>query len=122
MIVLKPVDFLEGFRVGLAQSWKERFFLIRCVALSASSEVLQRSLDCIAFLIGKTPALRSIYHNTKNAEEALDPSVAVFEHADRVIKTAIGSCADLNCHGVPLYFFRPVDCRLFDGDCGPHAP
>ncbi len=52
MIVLKSVNLLEGFRVGLSQSRKERYFLIRRVALSTSSEILKRSLDCIALLIG----------------------------------------------------------------------
>ncbi len=101
MIVLKPVDLLEGFCIGLAQSWQERFFLIRCVASSASLEVLEGSLHRIAFLLGKSPALRSIDHNTKNAEEALDPSVAVFEHADRVVKTAVVLRANLNRHHEP---------------------
>jgi len=89
MIVFKPVDLLEGFRVGLAQSRKERFFLIRRVALSASSEVLERSFDRIVFFSGKASASRSINHNAKDAQETLYPSVAVLEHANWVVKSAV---------------------------------
>src|ERR1700738_1961509 len=117
MIVFETVDLHQGLRVGLSQSRKERFFLIRRVALSASPEVLQRSPDRIAFLIGKAPALCSINHDTEDAKEALDASVAVLEHADRVVKTAIGLCANLNCHGVPLLLPRSY-CRPFRGDRG----
>ncbi|MFZ0301197.1 MAG: hypothetical protein WAL75_00870, partial [Terracidiphilus sp.] len=60
-----------------------------------------RSLDCFAFLLGKTPALSSIDYNTKNSEETFDPSVAVFEHADRVVKTAVVLRANLNRHHEP---------------------
>jgi len=49
---VQPADLPEGFRVELAQSRKERLFLIRRVALSARSEVLQRSLYCAALLLG----------------------------------------------------------------------
>ena len=54
MIAFKPVDLLEGFRVGLVQSRKEGFFLAGCVALSAgtgrcsdqSSRLLKFPSDC----------------------------------------------------------------------------
>jgi hypothetical protein len=78
------------------------------VALPAGSEVLMRSLHRIAFLIGKSPVLRPIYHNAKNAEEALYPSVAVLEHTNWVVKTAVGLCTDLNGHGVPSIPTIPV--------------
>src|ERR1017187_10023322 len=71
------------------------------MTLPASSEVLERSLDRIAFLIGKTPALRPINHNAKNTEEALDAPVAVLEHANRIIKTTVRPRANLNRHRFP---------------------
>ena len=65
------------------------------------ADLHHRILNCIALLISKIPALRPINHNAKNAEEALYPSVAVLEHTNWVVKTAVGLCTDLNGHGVP---------------------
>jgi hypothetical protein len=59
MVTIKTINFCKPCHVGLAQSWKERLLFIGGVSLSASSEVLQCSLDRVEFLDAKTPALPS---------------------------------------------------------------
>ena len=80
---------------------KERFFFIRRVTFSASSEVLKRSLDRIAFLTERPCLAPDSTTTTKNAEEAFDTPVAVLEHANRIIKTTVGLCTNLNRHCFP---------------------
>ena len=67
MVALKTIDLREGRGVGLAQSWKKRFLFIRRVALSARTEVLQCSLDCIVLVASQTPALCAINCHTEDA-------------------------------------------------------
>ena len=47
---------------------------------------------------------------------AFDPPVAVFEHANRVIKATVGLCTNLNSHCFPLNLMCFYDCRPFDCD------
>jgi hypothetical protein len=73
---------------------------IRSVALPACTEVLQCSFNCGALLTGKTSALGAISYNAENMEEALDSSVAILEHTNRVIETTVRLCANLKCHDI----------------------
>jgi hypothetical protein len=48
------------------------------------------------------PDLKSVRlrnHHTKNAKEAFDSPVAILEHANRIIKPAVGLCTNLDSHG-----------------------
>ena len=110
MIAFKTIDILERFHIALTQSWKKRFLFIRSVALPASPEVLQCRLDCVALFGCQTSPLRPLGHNAQNAKEAFDSSVAIFQHANRVVETAVRLGTDLNRHGFHLYSF-PYDCR-----------
>jgi hypothetical protein len=104
MITFQPADRLNGVRVGRTQAWEKRFFFIRRMALAAGSEVLQGCLHRVALLGGQAPALCSVNHYTQNAKETLNPSVAVFQHPYGIIESAIGLCANLNCHCLPRSF------------------
>jgi hypothetical protein len=73
---------------------------IRGVALPASTEVLQRGLNCGALFTGKSSALCAINYNTENVEKALDSSMAILEHANRIVETAVRLCANLNRHNI----------------------
>jgi hypothetical protein len=115
MITFQPVDFLKGIRVARTQAREKRFFLIRRVALSASTKVSQRRFHRIALFAGKTSSLSTIDHHTEDAQETLDPPVAVFEHPNGVIESAIGLCTNLNRHclsfllpSIPLNVVEPA--------------
>ena len=89
--------------------------VLRGVALAACTEVLQCSLSCDARPVGKISALGAINYNAENAEETFNPSVAIFEHANRIIEPAVDLCADLNRHDPILFASVLYDCRRFDG-------
>jgi hypothetical protein len=98
MITFQPADFLKRICVGRKQAWEKRFFLIRRVALSARAEVLKCSLHRIALFAGETSSLGAADYHTENAQKALDPPVAVFQHPNGIIESAIGLCTNLNRH------------------------
>jgi hypothetical protein len=98
MVAFQPVNFRKRARLRFTQPGKERFFLIRRVALSARAEVLQRRFHRIALFAGKSSPLGAVNHRTENAQEALDPPVAVFQHPNGILESAIGLCTNLNRH------------------------
>jgi hypothetical protein len=98
MITFQPADFLKRIRVGRTEAWEKRLFFIRRVALSAGTKVLQRRFHRIALFAGKSSPLGAVNHRTENAQEALDPPVAVFQHPNGIIESAIGLCTNLNRH------------------------
>src|ERR1035441_5577331 len=102
MVALQPVNFRKRARLRFTQPGKERLFLILRVALSARAEVLKCSLHRIALFAGETSSLGTADYHTENAQEALDPPVAVFQHADGIVESAIGLCTNLNRHRFPL--------------------
>jgi hypothetical protein len=75
------------------------------MALSTCTEVLQRSLDRIALLASQPPALCAINCHAEDAEETLNPPVAVLEHANRIIETAVRLSTYLNRHSISLLLF-----------------
>jgi hypothetical protein len=64
---------------------------------------LQCSDHGIALLFFKTPALRAVNHRAENAEKLLDPSVAVFEHANGIIESTIWLRTNLNRHVLSFF-------------------
>jgi hypothetical protein len=73
---------------------------------SARLEVLQGRPNGVALLICQAPALCAINHNAEDAEETLNPSVAVFQHPNWIIKTAVRFRTDLNRHRGPHHFLN----------------
>jgi hypothetical protein len=98
MITFQPADFLKRIRVARTQAWEKRLFFIRGVALSARAEVLKCSLHRISLFADESSPLGAVNHHTENAQEALDPPVAVFQHPNGIIESAIGLCTNLNRH------------------------
>jgi len=55
----------------------------------AARRVLQCSLNCGALFVGNLSALCAINYNAENVQKALDSSVAILEHANRVVETTV---------------------------------
>src|ERR1019366_8998064 len=98
MASLQPADLFNGTWGKCTQPRKQRLFFIRRVPLSAGAAVLKSSLHRIALFADQAPALGAFSHHAENAEEALDPAMAVFEHAKRIIESAVGLRANLYRH------------------------
>ncbi len=51
------------------------------------------------------PRVAPATHHTENTEKTLDPPVAILEHANRIIETAVGLYTNLDRHGFSSPFF-----------------
>jgi hypothetical protein len=66
-------------------------------------KVLKGSLYGGPLFAGKTPGVRSIRDQAEDVEEVLNPAMAVFQHANRVIESTVWFCAYLYRHLSALF-------------------
>ena len=77
-------------RVGRGDSaWKERLFFICCVPLAPNMKVLKGSLYGSPLLASKALGVRTFSNHAQDVEEVLYPAMAVFQHADRIVESAV---------------------------------
>jgi len=99
VVVLEAVDCFEVAGGGRsAQSRKEGLFFIRCVPFPANVKILKRRLHGRPLFAGKASGMRTFSNHTQDVEEMLNPAMAVFQHADRIIESAVWFCAYLYRH------------------------
>jgi hypothetical protein len=90
MVVFEPANLLEVGGDGFcAKPGKQRFFLIGSVPQTAHAKVLERRLCGCHLFVRQSSVASAICHYTENMEKALDPAMAVDEHTNRVVKSAI---------------------------------
>src|ERR1700722_9779596 len=98
MIILETANgFCSCSRDG-AEPRKQRLFFIRRVPLPTHTKIVKRSLDRAPFLIREISALGSLRHDAEDSQKAFNSSMAVFEHDERIIKSAVGPGTNLYRH------------------------
>jgi hypothetical protein len=70
-------------------------------------KVLKGSLYGEPLFASKAPGVCAFSNYAQDVEEALNPAMAVFQHADRIVESAVRFRAYLYCH-LPASSF---DCR-----------
>jgi S-adenosylmethionine hydrolase len=100
MVAFEAIYTFEAASCGLAtQPWKERLFFICCMPFATHVKILERSLHGRRLFAGKAASMRSLGDQTQYFKEALNPAMAVFEHANWIIESAVWFCAYLDRHG-----------------------
>jgi hypothetical protein len=90
MVVFETANLLDVASDGFcAEPGKQRFFLIRGVSQPAHAKVLERRLYGCHLFVRQSSVPGAIRHHTENMKKTLDPAMAVDEHTNRVVKSAI---------------------------------
>ena len=103
MVAFKSVDLFQASRGLCAQSRKQRLFFICRVPFATRVKVLERSFYSRLLFAGKAPGVRTLDHQAQDVEEVLNPAMAVLQHADRIVESAIRSCAYLYRHSLTFF-------------------
>ena len=89
MVAFKSVDLFQANRGLCAQPGKQGLFLICGVPFATHVKVLERSFCSRLLFAGEAPGVRTLGHQAQDVEEVLNPTMAVFQHANRIIESAI---------------------------------
>ncbi len=96
MVFLKTRNLVEtGAAYRISEPREQRFFLVGIVPLAANAKVLKRGLHGCGLFIGQSSPMSALNYSTQDIKEMLDPAMAVHEHPDRIVESAVRLGADL---------------------------
>ena len=103
MLGFEALDLNKDLRrhrggIHVSEPRKERLFFVHVVAGTRLGEVMQSGFNSATLLGVEYAAACPRGDKTEDSEEALDPAVTIFEHADGIVESAIWFCADLDRH------------------------
>src|ERR1035441_4310616 len=90
MVAFEAIDFFEIASGEFSpQSRKQRLFFIGCVPFATHVEILKCSLNGGSLFAGKAPRVPALSNQAQDVEEMLDPAMAIFQHANRIVESAV---------------------------------
>src|ERR1035441_1673100 len=98
MVAFKTADLFHANKGLSTQPRKQGLFFICCVPFATYVKILKRSLYSRPLFTGKAPGVRTLGDQAHDVEEVLNPAMTVFQHANRIIESAIWFCTYLYCH------------------------
>ena len=81
-----------------AEAGEEKVFLVGRVACAAQAEVVQCRVDGRRLFGIESTAASTIRHCAENLQKVFDAAMAILQHAERVIESAVAPGSDLNGH------------------------
>jgi len=98
-----------------AKAREEGIFLVGIMPPAAFLEIMKRGFDCFRLFRGQGSAASAFGYEAENVKEAFDPSVAIGEHSDWVIESAVGFGANLYSHVLGSLQYMKIRCCLQSG-------
>jgi hypothetical protein len=99
MVAFEAINFFLASGGGCpAQPGKQRLLFIYVVPFATHMKILKRGLYGGPLFASKWPGVRTIRNLKEDVEDVLYTTMAVFQHANRIIEPTVWFCAYLYRH------------------------